>query len=220
MRASAGPLDVDLVDGGGVAEAEVETGIVLREIAGARYALLKFTFCAGEEFNFCADAIAIAFCSDELDCKPVARVAGNVVNELGFGAQIDEECVDLAVVVVISEARAASHGSVVDHGAGGFRYVGEAAAAEAFEQCVFLRNEMNEAAVEDEEIEDAVVVEVEETGSPTDVLSVGLRNAVARADIFEAQLAAVAQHAIVMAVRDPKVEHAASFDVGENGAHG
>ena len=104
------------------------------------------------------------------------------------------------------------------------RDVLEFAAAEALEYGVFLGDEMDEAAVEDEDVEQAVVVEVVDAGAPTDVLGVGLGDAVARAEIFKGDggfrgFAFVAEEAVVVRIGDEHVEGAAAFEVGDDGAH-
>src|SRR6185503_17374968 len=220
LLAAAGPFDDDLVDYCCCTEAEVKAGIILREIAGLCYALLQLVFCTGEDLDFCTDAVAIAFCSDELDGEPVAGAGCDVVNKLALSAEVYEEGVDLSVVVVVSEARAPSYCPLVDDCACGFRDVSEFAVAEALEQRVLLRDEMNEATVKDKHVEKAVIVEVVDAGSPADVLRVGLRHAVACADVVEGQLAGVLEHAVVVAIGNKEVEHAAAFKVGEYRAHG
>ena len=47
---------------------------------------------------------------------------------------------------------------------------------------------MNQAAVKDEDVEQAVVVEVVDARAPTDVLRVGLRDAGGRADVIKLSL--------------------------------
>ncbi len=74
LFAAAGPADENFVDGGCGAEAEVETAVVLRQIAGAGDAFFCPALAAGKNFNPGADAVAIAFAADELEFDPVAGV--------------------------------------------------------------------------------------------------------------------------------------------------
>ena len=141
-----------------------------------------------QNFNARADAVAIALRALELDGDPVAGVLGNVVDQRALGAEIHQERVDLAVVVVVGKAGAARRGAHAEHRAGLARNIFEMPFAHAAEQRVLLRDEVNEAAVKDEDVGIAVVVVVVNAGSPAHVLRVGLRDAVGRAHVFEALL--------------------------------
>ena len=58
--------------------------------------------------------------------------------------------------------------------------------AKPAKQCVFLRDEVNQSAVENENVELPVIVEVVDAAFPNYILRVGLRDAVGRAEILEA----------------------------------
>src|SRR5580700_1053928 len=74
--------------------------------------------------------------------------------------------------------------------------------------------------MEDEDVKEAVVVEVVDAGSPTHVLRVGLRDSVRRADVVKTRLPCVTKEAIVVAVRHPEIENSAAFEIGEHRTHG
>ena len=111
------------------------------------------------------------------------------MQQRAFRAEIHQERVDLAVVVVVGKAGAARDCARAQHRTGIARDIFETVVAQAAKERVFLRDEVNETAMEDEDVEQAVVVEVVDAGSPADILRVGLRDAVGRADVVEGQLA-------------------------------
>src|SRR5215469_13586625 len=84
---------------------------------------------------------------------------------------------------------------------------------------VLLRDEVNEAAVKDEDVGMAVVVVVVDAGAPADVLRVGLRDAIGGADVLKALLPLVPQQPVVVAIGNPQVKRPAAFQIGEYGAH-
>ncbi len=144
----------------------------------------------------------------------------DVVHQRTLGAEVHQKRIHLAVVVVVGKARAARHGARTQHRSGVARDIRKFVVAQAAKESVLLRDEMNQSAVKDEDVELAVVVEVVDACSPADVLRVGLRHAVGRADIVEAEFVCISQHAVVVAVGDPEVERAAAFEIGEDRAHG
>ena len=109
------------------------------------------------------------------------------MHQRALGAEVHQERVHLAVVVVVGKAGAAGHRALCSDRTGIARNIAETVVAKAPKECVLLRDEVNEAAMEDEDVEQAVIVEVVDAGSPTHVLRVGLRDAVGRADIVEAE---------------------------------
>ena len=74
----------------------------------------------------------------------------------------------------------------LEHRAGIAGDVGKLAVANAPEEGMFLWDEVNEAAVEDEDVAPAVVVEVVDAGSPADVLRGGLGDARLRGYVVKA----------------------------------
>ena len=90
--------------------------------------------------------------------------------------QVHDEGVDFAVVVVVGEAGAARDRLHVEHRAGVARDIGELAVAQAAKQRLLLRDQVNQAAVENQNVEPAVVVEVVNAAAPTGVLRRGLRD--------------------------------------------
>src|SRR6185503_12183900 len=100
---------------------------------------------------------------------------------------------NLAVVVVVCKAGAARYCAYAQHTAGLLRNVFKLATAKTAEERVLLRNEMNQSAVEDQNVRLTIIVEIVDARSPTNVLSVRLRNAVRSADVFETLLADIPQ---------------------------
>src|ERR1035437_7644168 len=78
---------------------------------------------------------------------------------------------------------------------------------------------MNKPAVEDENVELSVVVEVVDARAPAHVLRVGLRDTVGGAYVLKAHFAGVMQQAIVVAIGDPQVKHSAALEVRKDRAH-
>ena len=69
-----------------------------------------------------------------------------------FRAEVHDESVDFAVVVIVGKAGAASHRALAEHRAGIARNVFEFPVGEPAKQRVLLRDEMNETAVKDEDV--------------------------------------------------------------------
>ena len=91
-----------------------------------------------------------------------------------LAAEIDNECIDLAVVAIVGETGSARRGALAHHRTRLARNVGEFPIPQSAKQRVLLRDEVNETAVEDENVEQPVVVEVVNAGAPAHVLRVGL----------------------------------------------
>ena len=112
----------------------------------------------------------LLFRPDQANGNPVSRGRRGVVQEIGRGAEIHDDAIDAAVVVVVGERGAASDALLLEERPGGSGDVFEFPAAQAVEDRVFLRDEMDEAAMDDEDVVPAVVIEVVHAGAPTDVL--------------------------------------------------
>src|ERR1035437_4711659 len=78
---------------------------------------------------------------------------------------------------------------------------------------------MNKPAVEDENVELSVVIEVVDARAPAYVLRVGLRDAVGRAYVLKAHFAGVMQQPVIVAIGDPQVQHATALEVRKDRAH-
>src|SRR5208282_1801793 len=189
-------------------------------VTGSGHALGHLLAAAREQFHARAYAIAIAFRSFERDRQPVIVVLRNVVQQRALCTQIDYIRIHFAVVVVVGKACAAGYRLHIEHGARSARNVGEIAVSQAAVERVLLRNQMNQSAVENKNIEPAIVIEVVNPAAPTHILP-GLRGDTrSRADVFKSPLAGVAHQAVVPRVGDPQVEQAVAIDVGKHGAHG
>ncbi len=112
-----GQLHNNLVDGSRRAQSEMHAAVVLRQIARTGYALRCPALVACEHFDARANAIAIAFrCPARsliaIQCPCIRR---DIVDQRSLCAQVHEERIDLAVVVVVGKARAARDGALAQH---------------------------------------------------------------------------------------------------------
>src|ERR1017187_5662925 len=109
----------------------MDSGIVLREIAGACYAFALPTLAARDYFNLRSDAVPIALVAYQLHRDPVVGRGRGVVEQIGRRAEVNDEGVDLAVVVVVREGCSAGHAFHVEERSGGARDVLEFPIAQA-----------------------------------------------------------------------------------------
>src|ERR1039457_5238668 len=77
----AGPEDREFVRLGGVAQAEVDAPVVLREVAGTGNALSDQSSTGSQQFQMCSNAIAIASLPFQLHRQPVIAVSTHVVEK-------------------------------------------------------------------------------------------------------------------------------------------
>src|SRR6476660_7852160 len=103
LLAPARPMNGQLVNASRTAKAEVQAAIILREIPRSRNAFRNLTAPICDQFYARADSIVIAFGSFECDRQPVIAVLRNVVVRRSLGAQIYDERVHFAVIVVVTE---------------------------------------------------------------------------------------------------------------------
>ena len=162
---------------------------------------------AGDHFNVRSNAIAIAFRSLQLDRNPVTFAGRDIVYQRAPRAKIHQERIHLAVIVVVGKAGAARHSlhSAPDPLA---RDIREFTLAESLEKRMLLRNQVNQSAVENQNVRLAIIVEVVNAGSPTHVLRVRLRYARLRAHVVKPAFAGVVQQPVVVAVRHPQIQAA------------
>ncbi len=104
------------------------------------------------------------------DSDPIVRVAGVVAQEFGVFVLIDDDEIDVAVVVVIEAGAPRPTYFSWKLVAGGGGHVFELAVAKVSDDGVLLHVLVMRVAVDGEDIEPTIVVEVEEHGGPTGVL--------------------------------------------------
>src|SRR6185437_13343828 len=107
----------------------------------------------------------------EGDCEPVILVLRHIVQQRAPGAEIHDVGVQFSVVVVVGEAGAASYGFHIQNRTAAARDINKLSATEAAIDRVFLAHLVDQSAVEDENVEPAVVIEVVYAAAPTDVLA-------------------------------------------------
>src|SRR5690242_7261959 len=79
---------------------------------------------------------------------------------------------------------------------------------------------MDESAVEDQDVEPAIVIEVVDACTPARVLRRCLRNSGCWTDILESVLPRVSHQAVVFGIGHPEIHAAVCVDVGKNRTHG
>ena len=89
-----------------------------RKIARAGHPLVLLPEAARHHLYLRADAVAVGFVPDQLHRDPVIRAGRSIVQQKGRRAQIHDEDVDLAVVIVIGEGGAAAHALHLEEGSG------------------------------------------------------------------------------------------------------
>jgi hypothetical protein len=76
---AAGPPDFERVHAGVGAEAEKDARVLRGAVAHAAFGLVITCEVAGDEFQVCADAVAIGFGADEADGEPVVFLWGGFI---------------------------------------------------------------------------------------------------------------------------------------------
>ena len=152
------------------AQPEMHPRIVLRQIARSGGALVLLPVAARDHLDLRADSVAIALVPDQLHRNPVVRRRRDIVQQKSRAAQVHDEDVDLAVVVVVGEGGAAAHALHVEEWTRRERHVLELPVPHIAEHRVLLRNHVDQPAVHDEDVVAAVVVEIVRSGAPAHVL--------------------------------------------------
>ena len=93
------------------------------------------------------------------------------------------------------------------------------AAAQPAKQRVLLRDQVNQPAVKNKNVELAVVVEVVYARAPTRVLRIRLRDAVGCANVLKTHLSRVVQQPVVAPVSHPKIKQSSAFEIGKDRPH-
>src|SRR5207302_753773 len=93
---------------------KAETAAIERQRRELRQFLVIFP---GPYTNASADGSAIALCADQLDLDPILLVAAIVAKQRRRVVHVQNQRVDIAIVVVIAEGRAAAGEALADAGA-------------------------------------------------------------------------------------------------------
>ena len=84
---------------------------------------------------------------------------------------------------------------------------------------MLLRNHVDQSAMEDQDVEKAVVVEIENSASPTHILAAECRYASCSADILETIGSRVAKQSVVFGIADPEIRATVLLDIGKDRSH-
>ncbi|HEU4401055.1 MAG TPA: hypothetical protein VFT43_03015 [Candidatus Polarisedimenticolia bacterium] len=171
---AAGPADGEAVDRGGVAEAEVEPPVPLRQVREGGAGVAHQAEAAGLEGDAGADGVAIGRQAGEGDRHPVVTGGGDVPEEKRRAVVLRHDDVLVAVVVKVERDGAATDVDAAERRAGGGPGddVEAAVATVAVELRRLLEGDgvavkadvVDDVAVGDEQVEMAVVVGIEEEG--------------------------------------------------------
>src|SRR4051812_10514887 len=104
------PPDLNAVDGLLLLESEVQTPIVLREVASTASPLVDLDEIAGDDFDFRSVRTPVALRADKVDHEEVICVAAVVAKNRRRTIQVVDDHVDVTVVVDVSKGRAPAHG--------------------------------------------------------------------------------------------------------------
>ena len=118
----------------------MNAAVILREISRSGKTLGDLFTAACQQLQVCTDTVAIAFLPFQFHRQPVIRVLRYVMQQSGGRAQVHDEGIDLAVIVVVGEAGAARDGLDIEYRSGSARYVGELAVSQAAKQRLLLRH--------------------------------------------------------------------------------
>src|ERR1035441_5630497 len=111
-------------------------------------------------------------------------------------AQVHQESIDLAVVVVIAETCTPSDRLHVKHWAGLAGYIDKLAIPQSAKDRMLFRYQVDQPAMEGQDVEDAVISKIVDSGAPTHVLSSHRRDAGRSPDIVELHLPVVVHQAV------------------------
>src|SRR5208282_1938399 len=103
-----GPANFDRVDFGGFAEAEMETEIVLGEVARAAADFGDLADTGGLDGDAGSDGGAIALRADQFEEDAVIAIVVLVEEESGRLADVEEDDIDVAGVEDVAESGAAA----------------------------------------------------------------------------------------------------------------
>src|SRR6266581_4930631 len=227
---SAWPANLDRFHLRGGAQAEVQTQIVLREVACATADFAELFNTRGTNRYTGADCSAVALRADELEEDAMIAAGVFIFEKRRRLAHVQEKDVNVAGVEDVAESSAPA-GMKRQSGKAGFLgdFVEGAVAIVAMKgerltkagagfQSVDLRVNV---AVGDENVEPGVIVHVEKSGAPADVGIAGLTYSRCPTDIVETLRTGVAIEGIglLLEVRDEEAEAAAVVVITPIDAH-
>src|SRR6266849_3063979 len=159
----------------------MQAEVILGHEAGAAHYFVYLRMFAGDYADARADGAAVGFCAYALDFEPVAFGAAIVAQKCGRLVHVDNGDVDVSIVVEIAEGGASAAVRLSHGGPACGADVDEAPLAKIFVQNLsFLEGDVEPAridfgkhmAVGHEDVGPAIVVEIEETYSPSEILGV------------------------------------------------
>src|SRR5450756_1836277 len=103
LHRATGPGNRQLVDDGGVAQPEVHAPVILRKIARTGNALALLPNPAGDYFDLRADSVPVALLADQMNADPMPGGSRRIAQQDARSAQIHQERIHLAVVVIVRE---------------------------------------------------------------------------------------------------------------------
>ncbi len=239
---AGGPGDLDDVGLGALVEAEVHAEVVLRVVAAAAAHFVDLSHGLLElpdsdcgrggrgDGDAGADAGAIALLADEAELDPVA--GDRLVSQRrSCGRRVDavDDDVHGAVVVVVTEGAAAGGDGVVDAGAGEGGDLFKLAVAQVAVDVLMLGvggvevgavDLRVDVAVGDEDVEPAIVVEVDEADAPAEIAGVEAEAGEVGV-VFKGAVAEVEVEGVGVAgeVGLDDVEQAVAVEVADGDAH-
>jgi hypothetical protein len=166
---TGGPADLDLVDGVLGAESEMEAWVLLEDVGGGATHFGGLGEGAGGDADEGTEAIAVALATDEAEAEPMVIGGILVFEQDGGTAERGDDEIGGAVVVEVDDAAAAGIDTFLEERAAGVADVAKAGVAEVFEEERGHSGEGVRVTVDDDDIEVAIVVEVDEGAAPADV---------------------------------------------------
>src|ERR1039458_3563479 len=223
------PLDLQALDDGLLAQPYVEPHVAGAQVAAGRIDLAILRDSAGGDAHLGAEAETVAFPAPRLDGQPVIAVAAIVAIEQRRAAAIGDDDVEVAVVVEIGDGGAAAHVLDAKRRSALGRNVLEAAAADVLVEKVALLvaelrvvefHVVGDVTVGAEDVQTAVVVEVEQLGAERQRQKARLQSGF-EGHVLELQFAQVAVQRVVLARKggEEDVGKAVAVKIGDLGSH-
>src|SRR5713226_1235981 len=229
LKNAAGPMDFDGLRGGFGADAEVHALVAGRKIAARGGYGGELGAVCGDEFDFGADGVAVAFVADELQREPMILRWRFVVKNVDGAVVRGNDGVEAAVIIDVADGHAAAKPGPLKNGAGVRGDIHELFAGVSkkkhrfaiAEIWVVQFNSVQVVALRDKEIFPSIVVVIQKANAPSGVQHGGARNAGAEAGIGETgvTIVLVERVALVGEIRDDQVRPAIIVIVGEVDAH-
>src|SRR5882757_2025959 len=159
----------------------MQAEVILGHEAGAAHYFVYLRMFGGDYTDARADGAEVGFCAYALDFKPVVFGAAIVAEERGRLVHVDDGDVDVSVVVKIAEGGASAAVGLSDSGPARRADVDETPLAKiSVQDLSLLEGDVEPAGVDfrenmsvgHEDVGPAVVVEIEETYSPSEIFGV------------------------------------------------